>query len=135
MKKRRKVNEKDLRKELRKLTKEIKNSYIRDEREYWESRLEDEDDSKKVWRASKEMLGENKNLGPGQMMKYDDAGNLIPIRGCQEVAKEFNEYFCKKVETLREKAREDPKVDPVERLKEWIEEKNEDFPRFEFISF
>ena len=64
---------KEQRKELRKLGKEIKQSFKTDEEEYWKEKLGDQQDSGKMWSSVKDLLGEKKNLSPTFILKNDEA--------------------------------------------------------------
>ena len=82
-----------------------------------------------MWSSVKDLLGERKNASPTFNMKKDSAGNTITVNKTEEVAKEFNEFFTKKIKKLREKTMNKPKTDPVERLQ--IETEEKVFPAFE----
>ena len=71
-----------------------------------------------AWKTAKDVLGIQKNLSPTSIIQ-EGTTESNPLK----LANIFNDFFVKKVKALREKTDSEPQIDPVARLKSWIEPK------------
>ena len=113
------------------LGKEIKKSIVVDEKEYYAKDFGDTQDTAKAWRTAKVLLGMNKNLTPTSIKNKDEDGQLEYVTNPQKLADMFNQYFKSKVDNLRKKTDQPPKIPPCERLEHWLSQRTNPPPFFQ----
>ena len=118
-------------KEAKMLGKKIKKSILSDEKEYYSKDFGDNMDSSVAWRTTKVILGINSNLAPTVIKTSDEDGNVEMVTNPQKLANIFNKFFRKKVQTLREETNQPPTINPTERLRSWLEKRQEPPPPFQ----
>ena len=106
--------------EAKKKDKEIKDAVIKDEKEYYELGFDDNAEVTIAWKKANELLGNIKNLSPTAIKHTKDNGEVEIVTNPQNLASMFNNFFREKVEKLRMKTDQPPKIQPVERLRCWL---------------
>ena len=66
----------DLSKKVKRLSKEIAKAIKNDEKEYYETGLNDKVDISTAWKTANELLGNKKNLAPTDIKKVGKDGNI-----------------------------------------------------------
>ena len=113
--------------EYRKLRNLIKRNIRNDEKNYYKVRFSDiKMTSKQAWKLAYDMLGKVQNKSPTKISYQNQI-----VSKPRELAKAFNEIFKEKVDKLRNKTTEEPKIDPVVRLESWLSQKPGTLPEFE----
>ena len=87
----------------------------------------------RTWNTARNLLGQILNLSPSSII-LEREGKEERITNPKELADEFNSYFRKKVTNLRDKTDSAPVILPTERLKTWLDSKDNDIPPFQFKS-
>ena len=80
---------------------------------------------RKAWKFVYNALGVIKNNSPSKL-KYNDKIITNP----EELAESFSEIFKDKVKKLRDKTKNEPKIDPTERLESWLTQRSEPLSEF-----
>ena len=109
-----------------KLKRNLIKSYLpHEEQNYYKEKFYDEKiTTKKAWSLVYNMLGQVNNKSPSKI-KFEDK----IISNPKGLANAFKKKFKTKVKKLREKTDNIPMIDPKERLKSWLGDKN--LPIFE----
>ena len=116
----------ELMKEFRVKRNEVKRRLESDEKEYYKNKFNDENLTvKKAWQIANDILGRNDNKAPSKIVLDGEV-----ISNPKILANAFNKIFNNKVKKLREKTNVEPKSDPIERLKHWLEKREEPLPEF-----
>ena len=122
--------DKVLAKEVKLISKEIKKAVKNDENEYYERGLDDKVDVSTAWKTANELLGNIKNLAPTAIKVIGNDGMTETVTNPQKLATLFNKYFRRKVETLRAKTNNPPVIPPSERLRKWLQTRDQPPPPF-----
>ena len=121
----------DLAKEVKRLSKEIAKAIEKDEKDYFETGLDDKVDISTAWRTANELLGNRKNLAPTAIKEVAKDGQIEITRNPKQLATKFNEFFREKVIKLRSKtANRHPTVSPADRLRQWLQKREQPPPPF-----
>ena len=105
----------------------VKKRLALDETKYHQSRLNDPSlDAKKAWKYVYNALGVIKNNSPSKL-EYN--GNILTTP--KMLATAFSNIFKNKVNNLREKVQDDPKIDPCERVEAWLGQRSEPVGSFQ----
>ena len=88
-------------------------------------------DTSKAWRTAKVILGMNKSLTPTTIKTKNENDELETVTNPTKLANMFNQFFKQKVDKLRDKTNQPPKVQPVERLKQWLATRSSPPPPFQ----
>ena len=113
------------------LGKEIKKSIVSDKKEYFEKDFGDIRDTSKAWQTAKVILGMNKNVMPVSIKVSGKNGEVEYVTNPEKLANKFNEYFKSKVDKLRETTNQPPKIQPTERLQQWLAKRSTPPPPFQ----
>ena len=106
---------------------ETKEKVEEDRIEYNKKEFEETRSSNDVWKSAYKILGQDSNKAPSQICEN---GRLI--NAPEEMANTFNEIFINKVNNIREKVRNhDAKINPIQRLKNWLLQRQNPLPQFE----
>ena len=124
-------NDPEEKRKFNKINKEIKNDIKHEKKKYFEENLSTENDSSKMWRTIKNLLGTTKNLSPESIIHPNSEGIPEIITNPAKLSEIFNKFFINKITKLRRKSRTIPKEDPVLRLKRWLLKRPEPPPPFE----
>ena len=92
----------------------------KDNKEYYEKNMDGDTTVTNAWKTAKNMLGINKNLSPTTINQNGDSINS-PVK----IANIFNQFFIDKVQNLHRKTDSEPSVNPVQRLKNWLQPRGE----------
>ena len=84
----------------------------------------------KAWRTANELLGTSKNLAPSVIKHQEGSEKPELITSPLKIATIFNNFFRKKVETLRSKTDKTPLIQPTIRLRNWLQKRPEPPPLF-----
>ena len=95
--------------------KEVKKASKLDLKEYHERDFGEDETIQKSWKTAKDILGMQKNLSPTSIIHEGET-----ITSPAKIANLFNNFFVSKVKALREKTATEPKVDPIQRLQNWV---------------
>ena len=106
--------------EAKRLGKKIKKNIKDDEIKYHEKDFKENFDVKNAWRAANNIMGTNKNLAPTAIKATDENGETELVTNPRKLAGMFNNFFRDKVQKLRAKTNQPPKIPPKERLKSWL---------------
>ena len=113
--------------EFRSKRNEVKKRLSLDEAKHHKSRLNDPSlDAKKAWKYVYNALGVIKNNSPSKL-EYN--GNILTTP--KMLATAFSNIFKNKVNNLREKVQDDPKIDPCERVEAWLGQRSEPVGSFQ----
>ena len=85
-----------------------------------------------AWKTVKVVLGENRNLAPTAIKTVLDNGEVDVVTNPKKLANLFNNFFRRKIERLREKTNHPPSKSPHDRLKSWLNKRDEPPPQFKF---
>ena len=114
-------------KEFRIKRNEIKKRLPIDEEYYHKNKFNDPNiDTRKAWKCVYNALGVIKNNSPAKL----NFNNEI-ITNPKELAEAFNRIFKNKVTKLRDKVKNNPKINPCERLESWIAQRSETIRDFQ----
>jgi hypothetical protein len=105
---------------------EVKARLEKEEIEFHKNKLHDANLTiKKVWKTVYDILGQVDNKAPTKIMDDDKI-----ITSPKALANVFNKMFQDKVRKLRTQTRNAPKVNPIDRLKAWLDKKENAAPEF-----
>ena len=121
-----KTGDVELMEEFKKKAKEVKKAVDEDKKHGMSKDLGDNVSSQDAWRVARNILGIKKNVAP--TLIKDDDGSLITNPA--KIANKFNQFFIEKVKTLRVKTNSAPLIDPVLRLDQWLNKRQEPLPTF-----
>ena len=113
--------------EFKSKCKEVKRAVRQDKKLGRMRNLSDQCSSKHAWKTVKNILGTSKNMSPTSIRSQED-GSLVSNPG--KLAATFNNFFLEKVRTLRAQTDFPPKLDPVDRLKQWLDQRGKPLPPF-----
>ena len=85
------------------LGKEIKRATAKDKTTYFNKDFGECCDRSNAWKTAKTIIGMNNNSSPTSIRVADVHGGIQHIRNPQQLAQEFNKFFKKKVDVLRQK--------------------------------
>ena len=114
-------------KQLRNVIKEINET---EKKEYYSGKFNDADDdndSKKMWSLTYEILQSKKDLSPTQL-NIDGELCSNPKR----MADEFNKTFINKIKKLQSESNSQVTIDPATRLSRWLNKRTQPIPEFSF---
>ena len=92
----------------------------KDNTDYFEKNTNDEENIANAWKTAKDMLGITKNLSPTTVNVNGDN-----VTNPSKLANIFNQFFIQKVKDLRQKTGSNTTIDPVQRLRTWLEPRGE----------
>ena len=117
-------------KEFRYNCKEVKKAVEVDEKMYFERNFSEEAGVTNAWRTANELLGTSRNLAPTVRKHQQDNENPVFVTSPKKIAEVFNDFFRKKVETLHSRTDKPPSINPVARLRKWLDKCSEPPPQF-----
>ena len=121
-----KHGDEELMKEYKKLRNKVRHQLKKDQPTYYKDKFQDESMSiRKAWKLAYDLLGKVSNKSPTKI-KHE---NRI-VTNPKALASAFSQIFRDKVRNLCEQTNVEPKIDPVERLDEWLSERSEPIPTF-----
>ena len=103
---------------------EVKARLEKEEIEFYKNKFHDANLTiKKVWKTVYDILGQVDNKAP---TKIKDGDKIITSP--KALADTFNKIFQEKVRKLREQTKDNPKVNPISRLRAWLDMKHQNSP-------
>ena len=112
--------------ELKIKRKEVKEAVVDDQKMGKTRDLNDNVSSSQAWKAARSILGITKNMSPTSIKDTD--GTLVT--NPTKIASIFNDFFLEKVRKLRTQTNTPPKIEPVVRLQQWLDKKENPPPTF-----
>ena len=112
--------------EFKEKAKQVKKAVENDKKEAYMKDLGDAATSKGAWRTAKNLLGMTKNLAPTTLKDDQDGMITNPLN----IATKLNSFFIQKVTNLRNQTDNPPTIDPVTRLQQWLNHREERPPPF-----
>ena len=105
----------------------VKKRLENDEENYHKNKFHDPNiDVRKAWKFVYNALGVINNKSPSKL-KFNDK----IISNPEELAESFSKIFIDKVRKLRAKSKDNPKIDPTERLESWLAQRAEPISEFQ----
>ena len=112
-----KSGDKDLLNEYKIIRNKVRHAISKDQSDYYKQKFLDENMSlKQSWNVVNNFLGKSSNKSPSKI----NFENKV-ISNPKALAAAFSRIFEKKVADLRAQTNIEPKIDPIERLKSWMQ--------------
>ena len=106
----------------------IKAKLPAEELNYYGNKLKSKDTTiKEVWSTAYEILGQNKDLSPKQLIDGDKV-----ISSPQKLADAFNSMFLNQVKKLKNKLTNESTKNPITRMREWLARRDKSISEFNF---
>ena len=117
---------KNLLAEYKKKRNQVKARVVSDKTEYYKNKFHDQSlNIQKVWKTVYNILGKVDNKAPKQLRQGDRI-----INNPRLMAEILNKKFKDKVSILRNQTNDQPIVNPVNRLKKWLSQRESVLPKF-----
>ena len=111
------------------ISKKITKSVHTDKQRYYEYGLGNKVTSSSAWKTANELLNNFKNLAPTSI-KVSRNGNNELVTSPRTLATLFNGFFHEKVQKLRKTTEQPPQINPLTRLNNWLEKRDNPVPKF-----
>ena len=122
-----KTGDEALLKEYKRVRNVIKSRLEPDKSNYYENKFASPNlTPKNAWNTVYKILGSDNNKAPTKIKVDDEI-----ISNPQKLADAFDKIFRGKVEKLRQKTDQNPRITPSTRLKEWLKSRQEPLPEFQ----
>ena len=105
---------------------EVKAAVKKDKKEHFKNKTGHEASSKSAWKVTRELLGMTKNLSPTSITIEENLESNPTT-----IANTFNKFFINKVKELKRNTRSTPKIDPIQRLRHSLMQRNITPPLFQ----
>ena len=107
------------------LTKQVKKAINMDRADWLSDELQENSSSKIAWSKAREIMGKSTSLSPRSILINNDI-----VTNPKKISEAYADFHLKKLKELRNKSPKNPIIEPVVRLKNWLEKSGTRTPRF-----